>query len=77
MIYIFRLGGVFGEWFRNSNGIVKCLNTLPIKLRLGPIFESILEVEKRVLIGHVAYLEQKSSELVDVAPDSTRLFEAT
>ena len=73
---VLELGGVFGEQLRNGDGVVKCLNTPPIELGLGPILEAILEVEKRILIGHVAYLQHKGSELIDVVPNTTRLLEA-
>ena len=46
MPFVFGLGGVFGERLRNSDGVVKCLNTPSIKFRLSPILEAILEVEE-------------------------------
>ena len=55
-LFVFGLGRVFGERLCNDAGVVKCLNTTPIKLRLSPILEAILEVEERILLGHVAYL---------------------
>ena len=55
-LFVFELSGVFGERFRNGDGVIKCLNTPPIKLGLGPILEAILEVEERILVGQVAYL---------------------
>ena len=60
--------------------VVKCLNTPPIELGielgLGPILEAILEVEERIIFGHVAYLQHKTSELIDVVPNATQLLEA-
>ena len=55
-LFILGLRRVFGERFRNGDGVVKCLNLTPIKLGLGPIVEAVLEVEERILVGHVAYL---------------------
>ena len=76
-LFVLGLGRVFGERFRNGDGVVKCLNTPPIELGLGLILEAILEVEERILVGHVAYLQHKGIELVDVVPNATRLLEAT
>ena len=45
-LLVLGLGRVFGERFRNGYGVVKCLNTTPIKLGLGSILEAILEVEE-------------------------------
>ena len=76
-LFVLGLGRVFGERFRNGDGVVKCLNATPIKLGLGPILEAILKVEERILVGHVAYLQHEGSELIDVVPNATRLLEAT
>ena len=76
-LLVFGLGRVFGERFRNGDGIVKYLNTPPIKLGFGPILEAILEVEKWILVGHIAYLQHKGSELVDVVTNATWLLEVT
>ena len=64
--FIFGLGGVFDERLRNGDGVVKCLNAMPITLGLGPILEANLEIEDGVLVKHVTYLEHEGSELVDV-----------
>ena len=76
-LFVFGLDGVFRERFRNGDGVVKCLNTTLIKLGLGPILEAILKVEERIHVGHVAYLQHKGSELVDVVPHATRFLETT
>lgn len=50
---------------------------MPIKFRLGIILEAIFEVEERVYIEYIGDVNHKSSEVVDVVADATRLLEPT